>query len=244
MPDPRARAQAERYLRECTEYSSPYERDKLIANWERKEAGARSLAGDFEKRAGTLAGKRLLELGFGSGLHIPAFVERGAAVTGLEVNGVLADIARENLKERGVAAELYVYDGSRMPFEDASFDYVFATTVLEHVSDMRNVLSEIGRILVPGGRAYLSFPNRWRLKESHTGYWFVSYLPRELAARYLRLRGSNAVEELNLHFVGYCPFVRAVRRAGLSVVFEARYGSRSRRILKGLLASLGLHHSV
>lgn len=241
--DAGARVQAERYLRECGEYSSPYERERLLVNWERKEAGAAALAADFERRAGPLSGKRLLELGFGSGLHIPALVRRGAIVSGLEVNETLGAIARENLEARGVTADLKVYDGKRMPFADDTFDYVFATTVLEHVSDIRGVLGEIGRILKSGGRAYISFPNRWRLKEPHTGYWFVNYLPRNLARGYLKIFGSNAVDELNLHFISYPFFKRALHGTKLRIVYETD-GTGVRRALKRVLATLGIHHSV
>ncbi len=45
------RALAERYLGECGEYSTPYEREKLIANWEKKERDANALVADFSAAA-------------------------------------------------------------------------------------------------------------------------------------------------------------------------------------------------
>ncbi|MBA3429905.1 MAG: class I SAM-dependent methyltransferase [Actinobacteria bacterium] len=55
-------------------------------------------------------------------------------------------------------ADIVVVPGERWPLEDASFDAVFSTQVLEHVRDFDNVRSEIGRVLKPRGRAVVSLP--------------------------------------------------------------------------------------
>jgi SAM-dependent methyltransferase len=48
------------------------------------------------------------------------------------------------------------YQGPRFPFGDASFDYVIASHVIEHVADPENFMAEICR--VGGGRGYIEFP--------------------------------------------------------------------------------------
>ena len=240
----RARSQAEHYLDSCSEYSAPYEREKIVADWLSKESKAEDLVKDFERRAGILAKHRMLELGFGNGLHIPAFARAGALMHGLEVNQTLLEIGKENMRQRGIDADLRVYDGAHMPYPDAYFDYLFATSVLEHVSDLDAILREADRVLKSGGKFYISFPNRWAPRETHTGFWFVGYLPRPVARQLLHVLGSNAMEELNLHFLSYFTLRRLIRRTSLRVRFEYGHAPILRRAIKRILGALGLHHSV
>lgn len=241
----RARARAERYLATCTEYTDPYERDKLIRDWAKKGKAARESVDDFKLRAGTVIGSRIIDIGFGGGEYVYAFAKAGADVYGLEVNPTLKEIAEEYLKSEDVHATLSLYEGNKFPFENNFFDHAFSVSVLEHVSDAPLMLREVDRTLKHGGKFYLAFPNRWRVREAHTGIFFLSYLPRRLAEMIMRrLWKRNAVEELNLHFLSYWSLKRLLRGTSLRVVFE--YGGRkwSRRVLKRMLGCLGIHHSA
>jgi len=242
----RTRARAERYINACNEYALPFEREKLIDGWVSKERKAAGLIADFKERAGNPAGARLLEIGFGGGTQLAAFAGVGALVSGLEVNSVLLDIAKEVFSERGIPSDrLLLYDGVRIPFPDASFDYVFTTSVLEHVSHPRKLLLEIARVLKPGGKFYLSFPNRWAPRETHSGVWFISYLPLPLAEFiFRRFLGRNTVKELNLHFLSYFKLRRLMRGTGFTVLFETGSKTGIRRMLKRFLAALGIHQSA
>jgi SAM-dependent methyltransferase len=63
------------------------------------------------------------------------------------------------LKEDWRYGELdYVCDAASIPVADGSFDAVLCTEVLEHVPEPVGVLREIGRILRPGGQAFISAP--------------------------------------------------------------------------------------
>jgi SAM-dependent methyltransferase len=52
-----------------------------------------------------------------------------------------------------------------LPIDDASFDAVINTQVLEHVPEPRKVISEFFRVLKPGGRLYITLPLAWELHE-------------------------------------------------------------------------------
>ena len=158
------RAQAERYPATCAAYTNEFERGKLIKDWLGKQEAATVLVAAIGPRNETQKGTQMLELGFGSGLYIPAFVKAGAQVYGVEVNNVLLEIAQTNMRERGLTVELQVYDGAHLPYADGYFDYVFSASVLEHVTDVQALLHDVARVLKPGGRAYLSFPNRFAPK--------------------------------------------------------------------------------
>src|SRR3989344_2975104 len=162
----RARARAEEYLATCTEYTDPYEREKLIGDWGKKGKAAREAMDDFKLRAGTVAGARMLDIGFGGGEYVLAFTKAGADVYGLEVNTTLHEIAKENLQSEGLHANLHVYEGTTFPFENNFFDHAFSVSVLEHVSDAPLMMREVSRVLKLGGKFYLAFPNRWRVREA------------------------------------------------------------------------------
>ena len=69
--------------------------------------------------------------------------------------------ARRVAQQLGVRASYLVADGRPMPFHDSSFDQVFSYSVLQHLSkeNVRSVLSEIHRVLGPGGKSLVQLPN-------------------------------------------------------------------------------------
>jgi SAM-dependent methyltransferase len=63
------------------------------------------------------------------------------------------------------------YDGHTIPFDDASFDVVFSSNVLEHVRDLQRMNSEVLRVLRPGGFAIHVLPTpAWRLWTTLTAF--------------------------------------------------------------------------
>jgi len=237
-------ARARSYAEVCGEYTSPYEREKLVADWAHKEHQAQGVLADFRKRVGDPAGAEMLEIGFGSGVHVATFAAAGARMRALEVNEVLLGLAQGLLRERGLIATLSVYDGVSVPYPDNSFDYIYSISVLEHASNPAKLLQEVARVLRPGGLCYIAFPNRWSLRETHTGFLFVGYLPRAAAKAALRFLGSNAINELNLHFLSFFSLQRMCRRAGLRIRMEREASTRPRRFLKTTLAAVGVHYSA
>lgn len=97
---------------------------------------------------------RVLDIGCGTGLNASQIAASGHDVVGVDVS----DVAIEKFKECGF--EGYVCDVIEgMPFEDNSFDLVFAAEVIEHIADTEAFLQELFRVLKPGGRLILSTLN-------------------------------------------------------------------------------------
>jgi 2-polyprenyl-3-methyl-5-hydroxy-6-metoxy-1,4-benzoquinol methylase len=239
------RDQAERYLASCDEYTHPEERERLITNWKLQHERTEGILADFKKRAGDPAGKTLLDIGYGSGSQLIAFARAGARISGLEVNPVLFTIAKDQFKKHGVEGDLRVYDGGTMPFNDGQFDFIFSASVLEHVSNPGTLIKESARVLAPGGRFYLAFPNRYTPREHHTFILWIGYLPRSWASFIVRtFFKRNSVEEINLHFLSYFTLLRLLRPTNLRIRFEENAHARSKRVLKYILARLGIHHSA
>lgn len=70
-----------------------------------------------------------------------------------------------------------------LPFDDASFDTVIATQVIEHVAEPWVMMREIARVLRPGGRVLVTAPLFWPLHETpHDYYRYTSYGLTWLAA--------------------------------------------------------------
>lgn len=57
------------------------------------------------------------------------------------------------------------YDGRNIPFPDNSFDSVFCSEVFEHVFNLEEVLTEIKRVLKPGGKMLITVPFAWNEHE-------------------------------------------------------------------------------
>jgi SAM-dependent methyltransferase len=62
------------------------------------------------------------------------------------------------------------YDGKHIPFDDASFDSLFCSEVLEHVFNPNEILQEINRVLKPGAKALITVPFSWNEHEAPFDY--------------------------------------------------------------------------
>ncbi len=99
-------------------------------------------------------GGRVLDCGVGTGALSLGLAEKAPAplrIEGVDVSGRMLDQARRNLKDAAVDARLRTADVRSLPFEDASFDAVICAHVLEHLDDPLEGISEMVRVLRPGG---------------------------------------------------------------------------------------------
>jgi SAM-dependent methyltransferase len=120
---------------------------------------------DF-RRIKLSADGRVLDIGCGSGRHTAAANQiPGSFVVGLDpAVGELAAAARRlELHDRlgkhgGSRWSLCAADGLYLPFGDERFDLVICAEVLEHVPDHTAAITEIARVLRPGGNAVVSVP--------------------------------------------------------------------------------------
>lgn len=120
----------------------------------------------FERRLGWLraevsAGDRALDLGCGTGDFTAALADCGARAVGVDVASAAVERARTHYP--GLCFQLVPFDGP-LPFEVGAFDLVWASEVIEHVADTARWLSEVRRVLSPGGRLLLTTPSHGRLR--------------------------------------------------------------------------------
>jgi len=121
-------------------------------------------------REGDLRGRRVLEVGCGTGLLAAALAERAAArVWAVDAEPEMVAIARERLpKDAGVR----VGSAEELPFRDAWFERTVMRLVI-HLVDAGRALPELRRVLAPGGRAVVA-----TFEPSHfDGFWLNRLFP-------------------------------------------------------------------
>jgi ubiquinone/menaquinone biosynthesis C-methylase UbiE len=100
-------------------------------------------------------GKRILELGAGTGRQALELSRLGFDVTAIDL--AASDYAAERL------FPIVEYDGTTIPFEEGSFDVVLSSNVLEHIGDLPAMHREIRRVLTPQGECFHIIPTeKWR----------------------------------------------------------------------------------
>jgi SAM-dependent methyltransferase len=130
---------------------------------------------------GLHAGDRVLDVGSGFGRHVYECARRGAHVVALDAAADEVVETRDTLAAMATAGEITPDkvigvlrgDARHLPFDDASFDVVITSEVLEHIQDDVAAIAEMVRVLKPGGRfaatvpAYLPEVVNWRLSDEY-----------------------------------------------------------------------------
>jgi SAM-dependent methyltransferase len=134
----------------------------------------------FDK-LGLRAGDRILDVGSGFGRHVYECARRGAHVVALDYAAGEVVETRNTLAAMVEAGEITADkligvlrgDARHLPFPDGTFDVVITSEVLEHIQDDVAAVSEMVRVLKPGGRFAATVPSwfpevvNWRLSDEY-----------------------------------------------------------------------------
>jgi ubiquinone/menaquinone biosynthesis C-methylase UbiE len=112
---------------------------------------------------GPVRGLSVLDVGCGDGVLASALARRGARVTGLDTDPQMLAAAHHRAKSESIELRLVRGRAEALPFEGETFDRVVAVTVLCFVRETDRAISEIARILKPGGRLVIGELGRWSL---------------------------------------------------------------------------------
>ena len=114
----------------------------------------------------------VLDLGCGNGELVHEYLNKGYDAYGCDFSfktGEFVEPLFAKGRIRKVDSNTY-----QLPFEDKSFDFVFTDQVFEHVKDYEGTLTEIKRVLKPGGVSLNFFPSRYQIIEPHVYVPFAS----------------------------------------------------------------------
>ena len=98
-----------------------------------------------------LKGKKLLDIACGTGVLTEQFVRMGADVTAVDLTPKAVELTKKRLALYGLTANVMEADAQKLPFADNTFDYVCAWGCLMHMPETEKAISEIHRVLKPGG---------------------------------------------------------------------------------------------
>lgn len=129
----------------------------------------------------------ILDGGCGNARDLIQLAPSGCKCVGIDFSPNMIEEAKKELATRNIQrVELEVGDLTNLRFSDQTFDKVFASEVLEHVPDYRKAVSEMARVLKPGGTLVVTTPNRRSL------YGFDRYI---ICQRILRLKHRHPYDE-------------------------------------------------
>lgn len=117
-------------------------------------------------REGDLLGRRVLDIGCGTGRVAAALAERGARVWGVEPEPLMAELARERLSTVKIA------HAEHLPFKDGWFHRALMALVI-HLIDRPRAFAEAARVLAPDGRLVIA-----TFDPAHfESYWLNRFFP-------------------------------------------------------------------
>jgi ubiquinone/menaquinone biosynthesis C-methylase UbiE len=123
----------------------------------------------YRERIGQAANGRTLDVGIGSGLSLPFYGEHTTQIVGIDPSPELLRFARKRARKVSFPVELLRGSAEAVPLDDQSVDTVVTTFTLCSVGDAAKALSEMRRVLKPGGR--LLFAEHGRAPDRGVARW-------------------------------------------------------------------------
>ena len=140
------------------EVRKTYDRIALIYDKKRKE---KLIYNDYNEVPATLSflrnirGKKILDLGCGSGIYTKILKQRGANVYGVDISPKMIELAKKNVK----GVDFKVGTVYKLPYNSETFDIVLASLVVHYFSNLNKALREIRRVLKKNGVFIFSSDN-------------------------------------------------------------------------------------
>jgi len=166
------------------------------------------------------ANGKLLEIGCSVGQFTFPLAKLGYHICGMDLSTKSVEVAKQRATAHGVTGATFVAgEAERLSlFAHGIFDGVVSFSTLRYVGHLPRALSEIHRVLKPGGRAVIDFPNRWcpwfYLKpwlgsERHPhDHWFT-------AAEVKKLLSHAGFREVRVRYLLFTPTVTPDRLLAL-----------------------------
>jgi SAM-dependent methyltransferase len=199
--------------------------------------GRRRLFARLIAALGLRSDARVLDIGTSTGTNLRLLRDLGFA------NRQGVDSSDEAIRwcaKKGLG-EVSKGDVCNLPFDDDRFDLILATDVIEHVDDDARAVSEIRRVLAPGGYAIVTVPafrSLWGLQDERAHHK-RRYLKRDLV-RLLDRCGLQARDAFYFNYLLFAPIWMArqvIRMTGIRLASENEVNTTLlNRVLTGIFA--------
>jgi SAM-dependent methyltransferase len=127
---------------------------------------------------------RILDYGCGQGTVVRMLREAGCDCYGCDAFVQVGKAPRDYVLEpQWFGSVIRDMPDGRVPFPAEHFDIVVSNQVIEHVEDLELTLSELHRVLKPGGTVLSVFPHKSVWREGHCGVAFLHWFPKRSQAR-------------------------------------------------------------
>ncbi|HWC31007.1 MAG TPA: class I SAM-dependent methyltransferase [Dehalococcoidia bacterium] len=132
------------------------------------------------------------DVGCGNGAYTETIAREARSVVGLDLQEDLLRPFQQRITQSGKDLKLACAAAESLPLRTSSVDVAFCIETLEHVEDDIQGLSELHRIIKPGGSVLITVPNKWFIFETHglksklpggNRFPFISWLPRPIHSR-------------------------------------------------------------
>ncbi len=168
-----------------------------------------------------VSGKLVLDAGSGMGFFSEAARSEGARVVSLDFSPAALRVYRRRVAQTGPAQRtLLAGSVEELPFPDGCFDFAMAIDVIEHLYQPKLLLSELFRVLRPGGRAIVETDNdaTYFTKRGfrRVNNWLEART--ELGKKLERIRAEVKSSSLHVETFDRSSLDAALRKAGFSVV--------------------------
>ncbi|WP_167505952.1 class I SAM-dependent methyltransferase [Desulfosediminicola flagellatus] len=137
--------------------------------------------------------KTILEIGASVGFNSLALSDLypDAVVYSVEPDNEAVLVAGAMASDASAKYQPVTGAGEFLPFGDGYFDLVICHTVIEHVSDVERVVSEMARVLSPDGYIHLEAPNYLWPYEPHLDVWCLPFLGKAAVRFAARVQGKK-----------------------------------------------------
>ncbi len=183
-----------------------------------------------------VAGRRILDVGTGTGRAAISLARAGAIMTGVDASAEMLQVAGRRAADAGVTVTFARGDAHALDFADGAFDAVVCLRVLMHTPDWQRSLRELCR--VSSGRVVFDYPSRWSTAAVQSGVRRLVHVvnSRTEAYRVFSPRAvARALDREGFRVAG------EHRQFVLPIALHKRVGSESfTRRVEGFLDRVGL----
>jgi len=162
------------------------------------------------------SGKLVLDLGCGTGIDSAEFLQHGALVVSADLSATATRLTRDLLQEAGFPSPVVLQaEATSLPFKSGSFDYVYCVGLLHHIPNVEKAVSEIYRVIKPGGQVMAMVYHKDSLLYAYSIVYLrgikegllEKFTPDEIISRYSERREGN-------------PYTKAYTKAEAGALFS------------------------